>query len=122
MTPALVNTLRAGLEPNDCAICALACYLDVGYTDALRAAAEHDPEAAYDGLDTAGIIQAAEELGATLRRVTRFDPATAYGIVMTRDHAAVVREGWVLDRDQVFPWAEWRRRHKGRVLLLTMGE
>ena len=119
MTPATVNTLRPGLEPNDCAICALSCYLDVGYTDALRAAAEHDPEAAYEGLDTQGIIDAAAELGATLTRVPKFNPSRVYGIVLTRTHAAVLRHGWVLDRDQVFPWAAWRRKYRGRVLLLT---
>jgi hypothetical protein len=122
VSAATVNTLRPGLEPNDCAICALACYLDVSYTDALRAAAENDREAAYEGLDTEGVIQAAEELGCTLTRVRRFDPAGVYGIVLTHDHAAVLRHGWVLDRDQVFPWAEWRKKYKGRVLLLTAVE
>jgi hypothetical protein len=122
VSAARINTLRPGLEPNDCAICALACFLDVSYTDALRAAAEHDQEAAYLGLSTEGIELAAEELGTTLQRVRRFDPAKSYGIVVTPDHAAVVRHGWVLDRDQVFPWAEWRKVRKGRVLLLAAVE
>ena len=79
-------------------------------------------EGAYEGLDTDGIKQAAEALGATLRGVRRFDPATSYGIVKTPDHAAVLRRGLVLDRDTVWDWDEWRKRNKGRVLLLTVVE
>jgi hypothetical protein len=119
MSVATINHLSAGLEPKDCAICALACYLGTTYTDALRAAHDVDREGAYEGLDTDGIKQAAEALGATLRGSRTFDPETAYGIVKTPDHAAVLRRGLVLDRATVWSWDEWRRQNKGRVILLV---
>lgn len=124
MSAALINTLHAGMEPEtDCAICALACFLDRSYTDVLRLAAAHDREAARKGLSTAAIKRVAAELGTPLLAVRSFDPDDDYGIVVTHNHAAVLRRGLVLDRDQVWPWAEWRKRRPGRAfLLMAVGE
>jgi hypothetical protein len=119
MSAAVVNTLQPGLEPHDCAICALAAYTGKSYTDVLRVAVAHDEAGARKGLHTRAIKRVAAELGVPVVTRRRFNPEQAYGIVLSPNHAAVVRRGLVLDRDQVFPWAEWRKVRKGRVLLLA---
>lgn len=107
MTAALVNTLHRGLEPNDCAICALACYLGREYTDVMRAATLVEKRhRGKQGLWTRTIIRVAAELGVTLRK-RKLDPEEGYGLLLAPDHAAMLRAGLVVDRDQLWPLDAW---------------
>jgi hypothetical protein len=114
-----VNHLTQGLEPNDCAVVALHCYLGVAYTDILRLAVYHDAKAGRQGLWMRTICKMAEELGHPLKR--RRLTAQSYGIIHVSGHAAVVRKTLVMDRDEVLDVALWLRKHRrdSQVWVLT---
>lgn len=115
MPPAMVNRLEAGhaAEPNDCAILALANYLGLDYTDVIRIAARLVDDGGKSGLTYRTIRRIASLCGTPMRMVRVFDPEDAYGIVLVQwrghneAHAAVLREGWVQDRNLVYAWDDW---------------
>lgn len=115
--PAVVNHLDAGSasEPHDCALRALSAYLGVAYTDIIRIAARVVEDGGKHGLMDATIKHIAKLCGTPLREIrAEFDPDDAYGIVivdwrgLNTGHAAVLREGLVLDRLEVWSWEDWR--------------
>ena len=84
-------------EDQDCAICALAMYLGISYPDVLRAVTTTAPKQGKDGLWTKTILRVAKRLGHPLTHRTAFDWETAYGILLLPIHAAVLRNGLVID-------------------------
>lgn len=113
--PASVNRLEVGhaSEPNDCAITSLANYLGVDYTDVIRIAARVTPDGGKTGLTVRAIRRIAALCGQPLTIRRTFEPDEAYGIVVVQwrghreAHAAVLREGWVQDRNLVYTWHDW---------------
>lgn len=107
---ALVNHLIEGNpdEPGDCAIVALRTYLGVPYTDLLRAVTVLDRKQGRAGVWRRTMIRVAAQFGVVLRR-RKADPEDGYGILVTHDHAVVLREGWILDRCEVWPVDVWCR-------------
>lgn len=108
--PALdINELDPGHpdEAGDCAMVALKVYLGIKYTEALRAATRLDSEQGRNGLWMRTMQRIAHEHGHKLRQVRRFDADESYGIVCAPRHAAVLRDGLVLDRLCVWPWEAW---------------
>ena len=107
MSAAVVNKIQPGYEPNDCAICALACYLGEEYTLVLRAVTLVDRRAmGQDGLWRKTMIRVAARMGHRLVK-RRVDPDEGYGIICGPCHAAVLRDGLVIDRDTVWPIDAW---------------
>jgi hypothetical protein len=107
VSAAPVNRLHAGQEPNDCAVCSLACYLGVSYTEVIRAVTLADRRAmGRDGLWRKTMVRVAARLGVKLLK-RRPHPEDGYGIICAPAHAAVLREGFVLDRDTVWPLDAW---------------
>jgi hypothetical protein len=112
VSAAVVNRLHPGHEPNDCAMCALACYLGRDYTDVLRAATLTDRRArGRKGLWTRTIVRVGKALGVTLRK-RRVDPEDGYALILAPDHAAVLRAGLVIDRDMIWPLDAWMADRK----------
>jgi hypothetical protein len=109
MMPAPVNHLESGhdTEPGDCALVALGCYLGVTYPEVIRAAARFDRQRGRDGLTIPVIKKMARSFGVALGRKRPFTWATDYGLLITPDHAAVLRNGLVLDRSTARPWKVW---------------
>lgn len=113
--PAAVNRLEVGhvAEPNDCAILAIANYLGLDYTDVIRTAARVIADGGKTGLTVRAIRMIAKLFGAALTIRSAFDPDETYGIVVLcwrghgEAHAAVLREGWVQDRNKVYEWDDW---------------
>lgn len=109
--PAAVNRLESGYpdEP-DCGLVALSVYLGIGYPEVLRAVAKLDRKQGRGGLWRRTMIRVAAALGHTLKR--RKLTEDSYGILVTLDHAAVVRAGLVLDRLTVWEVDDWCRDQK----------
>lgn len=110
MTPAAVNRLDNGhdAELSDCAICSLACYLGIAYPEILRAATLIDKRhMGRTGLTVRAIRKVAEAFGVTLVRKRTVDWDEDYALVVTPTHAAVLRNGLILDRLQVWEWEPW---------------
>lgn len=107
MAAAVINKIEAGHpdETSDCAMVSLATYLGVSYTDCIRLAVARDSELGKRGLWPAAIIKIAADLGHTLKRRKLHDDS--YGIILVPKHAAVVREGLVIDRWTVWPLDVW---------------
>lgn len=94
-------------EAGDCAMVALKVLLGIKYTDALRAAARLDTEEGRNGLWMRTMQRIAHEHGHKLVQRRRFDWDDAYGLICAPSHAAVLRNGLVLDRMTVWPWDAW---------------
>lgn len=110
--PAEINRLQAGRDDEgDCGVTALSCYLGVSYNEVLRAASVVDREQGRGGLWRRTMQRVAAHLGHPLVQRRTFDPDASYGVVATHEHAAVLREGWVLDRDTLWPWEAWATHH-----------
>lgn len=108
--PALdVNELDPGHpdEKGDCALVALKVFLGIKYTEALRSATWLDKEQGRNGLWTRTIQRIAFEHGTKLVQRRKFDWDEAYGIILAPKHAAVLRNGLVLDRMEVWEWESW---------------
>lgn len=100
MPPAIATRVVAGREPNDCAICVLAMYLGVSYEDVLREVAVRDrPWQGRQGLRLRDIERIARALGTPLRRVRKYDLATAYGVLSLPHHVVLARGGLVVDAE-----------------------
>ena len=114
-----VNHLTQGLEPNDCVVVALHCYLGVPYTEILRLAVYHDTKGGRQGFWMRTIGKMAAALGQPLKR-RKLTP-DSYGIIHVSGHAAVVRKTLVLDRDEVLDVGLWLRKHRrdSQVWVLT---
>ncbi|MCL4847135.1 MAG: hypothetical protein KJ066_11405 [Acidobacteria bacterium] len=98
MPPAIATRIVPGREPNDCAICVLAMYLGVSYEDVLREVAIRDrPWQGRQGLRLNDIERIARALGTPLRRVRKYDLATAYGVLSLPLHVVLLRGGMVID-------------------------
>jgi len=111
MTAAAVNRLEAGYPGDpDCGLVALSVYLGVSYTDVLRAVTTLDRRQGRNGLWRRTMVRVAAALGYTLKR--RTPDEEAYGILVTADHAAVLRGGLVLDRLTVWELDDWLRDQK----------
>jgi hypothetical protein len=99
-------------EP-DCAVVALAMYLDVRYADVIRAAAlERDK--ARDGLSRRAIIRVAGRLGHTLRK-RRINTVDGWGIISAPAHSAVLLNGRVLDRLSNWPLDVWLKKQRAEL-------
>lgn len=108
--PALdVNELDPGHpdEKGDCGMVALKVYLGIPYTSALRAATLLDSEQGRNGLWTRTMQRIAHEHGTRLVQRRRFDWDEDYGLIVAPRHAAVLRNGLVLDRMTVWEWPAW---------------
>jgi hypothetical protein len=124
---ASVNRLENGhdAESADCAIISLGCYLGIPYPEMLRAATLSDKDAGRDGLTVRTIKRMAASYGAALVHLRRFDPDEDYGLVVTPDHCAVLRNGLVFDRLTVWEWADWlvnQRIEASQCVLLVVKE
>lgn len=98
MPPAIATRIVPGREPNDCAVCVLAMYLGVSYEDVLREVAIRDrPWQGRQGLRLNDIERIARALGTPLRRVRKYDLATAYGVLSLPLHVVLLRGGMVID-------------------------
>lgn len=98
MPPAIATHIIPGREPNDCAICVLAMYVGVSYEDVLREVAVRDrPWQGRQGLRLRDIERIARALGTPLRRVRKYDLATAYGVLSLPNHVVLARGGVVID-------------------------
>jgi hypothetical protein len=96
--PAIATRVVQGREPNDCAICVLAMYLGRSYEDVLREVAVRDrPWQGRQGLRLREIEQIARALGTPLRRLRKYDLATAYGMLSVPNHLVLIRNGMLLD-------------------------
>lgn len=121
MAVAVINRVEPGHpdERADCAMSALAVYLGVSYTDAIRLATVLDRNHGKRGLFTNTIIRIAADFGHTLRRTKLHDDS--YGIICGPDHCAVVRNELVIDRNTIWPvdlWLrEWRARPADTIVL-----
>lgn len=104
-----VNELDPGHpdERGDCALVSLKVYLGIKYTEGLRAATVLDNEQGRKGLWTRTIQQIAQAHGHKLVKRRSFDWEDAYGIILAPTHAAVLRNGLVLDRMTVWEWSAW---------------
>lgn len=107
MPAAVINKIEAGHpdEPADCALVSLATYLGCSYTDCIRLAMVRDAAGGKRGHWPGTIIRIAADMGHTLRR--RKLTEDSYGICCVPGHAAVVREGLVIDRYTVWPVDVW---------------
>jgi hypothetical protein len=107
MPPSAVIRLEYGFDREpDCAIVALAMYLDgVTYADVIRAAAQ-ERDKGREGLTLRAIVRVAARLGHTLRR-RKLDPDEGYGLITSPGHAAVLLDGRVLDRLTNWPLDAW---------------
>ncbi len=86
-------------EDSDCAITALAMFLGETYEDVLRAVTLSNKTHGRHGLWRTEIVRAAKVLGHTLKTKRRYDLESDYGILRLPDHAAVLRNGLVIDGD-----------------------
>ncbi len=79
----------------------------------IRVASRVTPDGGKAGLTVRAIRQIAALCGQPLVIRRTFDPDEAYGIVVVQwrghheAHAAVLREGWVQDRNLVYSWHDW---------------
>jgi hypothetical protein len=99
MSAAPVLRVVTAREHSDCAIVALAMYLGASYEDVLRAVTLSEKHHGKRGLWSTGIIRAAKALGHTLKRRRYVDLDNDYGILRLPEHAAVLRNGLVIDCD-----------------------
>lgn len=116
MSAAAVNRLVKNvhdINPGDCGLVSLSTYLNVSYTDIIRIAARVQEDGGKNGLHLAAMKRIAELCGSPLKVKRNFDPDEDYGIVWIWRkrsriaHAAVLRNGLVLDRDTVWEWLDW---------------
>ena len=97
MPAAQVLRVVEGRELADCAVVALSMYLGVSYEDVLRAVAVLIPSRGKKGLHTGEIQKVAKALGTPLRQKRGKVEDDDYGILLTPDHALVLRNGLVFD-------------------------
>lgn len=104
-----VNRLEAGhdAETADCAIVSVGVLIGVPYTEMLRAATLTDAHMGRDGLTVRNIKRMAKQCGVTLVKKREPDWDEDYGLIVTQDHCAVLRNGLVLDRLMVWEWSDW---------------
>jgi len=110
----IVNRVEVGHQDEraDCAMSALACYLDVSYTDTIRLATVMDSHHGKRGLWPATMIRIAADFGFTLRRQKLTEDS--YGIILVPGHAAVVRQELVIDRNTIWPLDVWLAQFRCR--------
>lgn len=99
MSAAAILRVEKQRETSDCAVAALSMYLGVTYEDVLRAVTVGDRYQGKQGLWRRTIVRIAARLGHTLRVRRKFDLDSEYGILRLPDHAAVLRNGLVIDGD-----------------------
>ena len=102
MGAAPVSRVVVAREAADCAIASIATYLGVTYEDVLRAVVREDTAEGRAGLTTEEMIAVSGRLGTVLRFVPRKaieEIEDVYGIALWRDHAAVVRNGLIVEVD-----------------------
>jgi hypothetical protein len=98
-------------ERGDCGPVALKIFLGIKYTESLRAAVRLDAEEGRNGLWLRTIQRIAFKHGTRLVQRKNFDWEEDYGIIATPNHVAVLRNGLVLDRMEVWPWEVWLADH-----------
>lgn len=86
-------------EQSDCGIVALSMYLGASYEDVLRVVTVSDRHQGKQGLWSRTMIRIAARLGHRLRRKASVDWENDYGVLRLPDHAAVLRNGLVIDGD-----------------------
>jgi hypothetical protein len=99
MPAAPVLRMELQRESADCAIAALAMYLGVTYEDVLRVVAVTDRAQGRTGLWTRTLQRIAAVMGHRLLVRRTFDWEESYGIVRFHNHAAVLRNGLVINGD-----------------------
>ena len=118
MSAAAVNRLESGHETEraDCGMVALAAYLEgVTYPEVIRAAALTDRDAGRSGLWRKTLVRMAAGFGVRLVIRRRFDFDDDYGVIVTAHHAAVLRNGLVLDRCSAWDWQDWLKHQHATV-------
>ena len=111
MSAAAVNHLIEGYG-DDCGLVSLSIYLGLNYPDVVRAATVADRKQGRAGLGRRTIIRIAASLSHRLVLRRTFDPDEDYGIIVISDHAAVLRNGLVFDRQYVWDFSSWLAHHK----------
>jgi hypothetical protein len=86
-------------EKADCAIVALSMYLGESYEDVLRAVTVCDRYMGERGLWVRTMKRVGAELGHRLMKRRAIDWESSYGVLLLPDHAAVLRNGLVIDGD-----------------------
>ena len=95
----LVTHIQLQREAADCGIAALSMLLGVSYEDVLRATTLTDRSHGRKGLWTRTLQRIAKRLGYTLLVRRTFDLEQDYGLLRLPDHAAILRNGLVIDTD-----------------------
>ena len=90
----------------DCAIATLAMYLGVNYEDILSVASQtvNRPLLHRAGMWTKDIKATAGALGVSLKMRRTFDPEMADGILVMKEHVAILRDGIVIDPSDGTIW------------------
>lgn len=99
MSAAQVIRVELQREQADCAISALAMYLGLSYEDVLRAVAVVDRDQGRTGLWTRTLQRIAAALGERLVIRKAIDWEDSYGIVRFPNHAAVLKNGLIINTD-----------------------
>ena len=99
VSAAAVTRIVINREPNDCGIVALAMLLGLSYEDVLRATTLSDRHQGRKGLWTRTMQRIAKRLGHTLRVRSTVDWDGDYGLLRLPEHAAILRNGLIIDVD-----------------------
>lgn len=99
-------------EERDCAVAALAMYLGATYEDVLRAVTVTDRLQGRTGLWSKTIVRIAKRLGHQLRVRNTFDWESDFGILRLPEHAAILRNGLVIDTNGTIWDADAYLSHK----------
>lgn len=99
-------------EEADCAIVALASYFGESYEDVLRVVTVTDRTQGRNGLWRKTMVRIAKRLGHSLKVRTAIDWDSDYGILRLPTHAALLRNGLVVDTDGTLWDADAYLSHK----------
>jgi hypothetical protein len=99
MSAAPVINMVISRESADCALVALAMYTGASYEDVLRVATVTDRKQGRNGLWRKTMIRIAKRLGHALKVRNTIDWESDYGLLHLPGHAAVLRNGLVIEYD-----------------------
>lgn len=98
--PALITQHIRGREDGDCAIAAVATYLNQTYEDVLRVVSEVDKKnKGKKGLFPAQLKKVCAGFGVNLKKRTGVNLQEDYGLLWMPGHIAVIRNGLLFDAD-----------------------
>lgn len=98
--PALITTHIKGREEDDCAIAAIATYLNQTYEDVLRVVSEVDKKnKGKKGLFPAQLRKVCAHFGVNVKKSRGLHILDEYGLLWMPGHVAVIRNGLLFDAD-----------------------